>query len=111
VVAPRDLVLSEVVDHDHDARLCAPCACRRYREIRRAPRATVNADLVAATIREAGGDVWPAVVEHGISYRHALAIRAEWRGADRRAEPIPYRSRGWVDGRRNGWSSRLELVR
>jgi hypothetical protein len=95
--------------HEHDPRLCAPCTSRRYREIRRAPRATVDAELVARTIAARG--VWAAVVEHGIGYRHALAIRAGWRGDGRRAEPIPYRSRGWVDGRRNGWSSRLEVVR
>jgi hypothetical protein len=65
---------------------------------------------VAATIAEAGGDVWPAVIRHGIGYRQALRVREGWRGADRRAAPIPYHARGWTDGRRNGSSLHLEVI-
>lgn len=93
-----------VRDHDHNPRLCATCVARAHAELRPAPRATVSAELVADTIRRHGGDVWHAVNEHGIGYRHALAIRAGWRGDGRWAEPIPYVSRGITNGRRNGWS-------
>jgi hypothetical protein len=64
------------------------CVERRYLELRRAPRARIAAELVADRIRAARGAVWPAVLELGIGYRHALAIRAGWRGAGRYVEPI-----------------------
>jgi hypothetical protein len=86
--------------------LCATCIARRYLEIRPAPRARISPTLIAARIRADGGDVWPAVLALGVSYRHALEIRAGWRGARRLAEPIPYRARGWISGRRPGWSER-----
>lgn len=108
-VAARLSVVS--TDHDHSPRLCAHCTQERYLEIRPAPRARVSAELVAARIRRAHGNVWPAVVAFGISYRHALTIRAGWRGDRRRVEPLHYRSRGWQSGRRPGWSHRLEALR
>ena len=84
---------------------------RRYLEVRRAPRARVTAELVAARIRQDHGDVWGAVETFGIDYRTAVQIRAGWRGAGRRAEPIPYSARGWINGRRPGWSvDRLRLI-
>ena len=106
-------------DHEHSPRLCATCIERRYLELRPAPRARVNATLVAARIRRdtlrgrpgsMPGSAWGAAVEFGISYGHALAIRRGWRGAGRRADPLPYRSRGWSNGRRNGWSDRALRV-
>lgn len=110
-IVARVSAVPAVDDHDHSPRLCAVCSERRYLEIRRAPRARVTAELVAGAIRAAGGDVWPAVLAFGIEYRTALQIRAGFRGAGRRAEPIAYTARGWVNGRRPGWSAdRLRLV-
>jgi hypothetical protein len=97
-------------DHDHNPRLCATCIGRQHAALKAAPRSRVSAEAVAATIRRHGGDVSAAVVEHGISHHHAYAIRAGWRGAGRREPPIPYRSRGWVNGRRPGWSWHIEVV-
>jgi hypothetical protein len=100
-----------VHDHEHSPRLCATCTERRYLEIRPAPRARVSAELVAARIRADGGAVWGAVRDFGIGYRHALDIRAGWRGAGRTAEPIPYSAGGWTNGRRHGWSvDRLRVL-
>lgn len=62
--------------------------------------------MVAERIRLDGGSVWRAVELFGISYSHACRIRAGWRPGGVTALPIPYRTRGWVDGRRNGWSTR-----
>lgn len=114
-VSPSTLTLSEVggrvggPGHTHHRRLCAPCIGRRHLELR--PAGSVPAEVVAAAIRRhPTHSVWDAVAEFGISYRHALAIRAGWRGDGRRAEPIPYRSRGWSNGRRNGWSVRIAAV-
>jgi hypothetical protein len=97
--------------HTHTPRLCAWCMTERYLELRPARRSRVSAELVAARIRRAHGNVWPAVVAYGISYRHALAIRAGFRGEGRLAEPIPYSAGGWTNGRRNGWAAdRLRLL-
>lgn len=54
-------------------RLCAPCVTRRHHELKRGARARVTPAVVAETIARRG--VWAAVVEHGISYEHALRIR------------------------------------
>jgi len=91
--------------HDHSPRLCAVCMAARALELRRAPRARVNAELVARRIRADGGDIWGAVVDFGISYTRALEIRRGDRGAGRQVPPLPYQSRGYTDGRRNGWST------
>ena len=91
--------------HDHSPRLCPTCMQARALELRRAPRARVTAELVARRIAADDGDVWGAVVEYGISYSRALEIRAGERGAGRRAPRIPSRSRGWTNGKRNGWST------
>ena len=107
ILRPVAAVVSAVPvvdDHEHSPRLCAVCTERRYLEIRPAPRARVSAELVAARIRADGGSVWGAVNAFGISYRHALEIRAGWRGAGRLGEPVAYAAGGWINGRRNGWS-------
>ena len=90
-IAARIAVVPAV--HDHDARLCAHCMTERYLEIRRAPRSRVSAELVARFIlADPTRSLWPAVLRFGISYAHAAAIRAGYRG--------------WYAGRRNGWSTR-----
>jgi hypothetical protein len=66
----------------------------------------VVAARIAATPH---ASVWPAVVAFHISYRHALAIRAGWRGAGRWAPPIPYRGRSMDNGQRHGWLAAREL--
>ena len=110
-IAASLAVVPAVDDHEHSPRLCATCTSRRFLELRPAPRARVSAELVPRLIlRDPYRSVWPAVVTFGISYRHALAIRSGWRGDRRHAEPIPYRSRGWVAGRRPGWSTRAFRV-
>lgn len=96
------------VPHEHSPRLCAVCMEARARELRKATRARVSAELVARAIRADGGEVDGAAYAFGISANHANAIRAGFRGDGRRAAPIPYSSRGWTNGRRNGWST-LEL--
>ena len=83
---------------------------RRHEEIRTARRGHVSAELVAERIRADAGNVWPACRIFGVSYRHALEIRAGWRGDGRRAEPIPYSAGAWTNGRKNGWSAERELV-
>ena len=96
--------------HVHNPRLCATCMPVRFTAIKAAPHARVPAAAVAAKIaRTPGHDVWPAVLEFGISYRHALAIRAGFRGAGRRAAAIPYASRGYINGQRPGWMALREL--
>jgi hypothetical protein len=72
--------------------------------MRAAPRARVSAWLVARRIRADGGSVWGAMLEYGIGYDAACRIRAGWRGAGRRAEPIAYRSRGYSGGYKSGRS-------
>jgi len=70
----------------------------------------VPAEAVAAKIRQDPyGGVWGAVAEFGISYRHACAIRAGWRGAGRIEPPIPYRGRHMDSGQLHGWMSMREL--
>jgi hypothetical protein len=61
-------------------RLAATAA--RYASLNGAPRGAIRypAELIAREIEDHGGDVWPAVVHFGLSYRHALRIRAGWRG-------------------------------
>ena len=54
--------------------------------------------------------VWPAINRFDISYPHALRIRSGWRGANRFAAPLPYHSRAWTSGRRNGWSTGLDVI-
>lgn len=101
--------LSPIPMHAHDGRLCVPCITARHEQLKPAPRARVSAAAVAARIRADHGDVFGAVSAFGISYEHALRIRRGWRGAGRSAEPIPFRSRGWVgdgSGHRVGWHSR-----
>jgi hypothetical protein len=71
-----------------------------------AERTVSRADFIAARIRLDHGNVWPSVSTFGISYSHACRIRAGWRENGRRAELVPYSTRGWRDGRRNGWSGR-----
>jgi len=44
-----------------------------------APARAFRAERIAQTIRRDGGNVWGAVLEHGISYSHACRIRAGWR--------------------------------
>jgi hypothetical protein len=53
-------------------------------------RARYPAELIARRIRSDAGDVWPAVVQFGISYAHALRIRNGWRPDGQRAAPIGY---------------------
>ena len=106
---PRPIARLAVVPavHEHSPRLCVTCTTERYLELRPAPRAKVSAELVARLIaRDPTRSVWPAVLRFGISYSHAAAIRAGFRGAGREAPGIAYRSRGWYAGRRNGWSTR-----
>lgn len=95
--------------HIHNPRLCSVCLPARFEAIRAAPRARFPAALVAARIAREQGNVWPAAIDFGISYRHATAIRAGWRGGGRRDDPIPYQSRGWINGQRPGWSALREL--
>jgi hypothetical protein len=113
VAVPRSGAHAVEVPHEHSPRLCAVCMEARTIELRRAPRARVNAELVARRIRADGGDVDGAAHEFGLEYSHANAIRRGFRGAGRTAEPIPYSSRGWTSGRRNGWSTldrELEVI-
>ena len=99
-----------VPPHVHNPRLCATCMPVRFAELKTAPHAKIPAAAVAAKIRRTPDhSVWPAVAEFGISYRHALAIRAGWRGGGRQASPIPYASRGWYSGHRPGWLAMREL--
>jgi hypothetical protein len=65
---------------------------------------------LADGIEKASGDVWPAINRFNISYPHALRIRNGWRGAGRVAAPLPYHSRAWTSGRRNGWSSDFDVI-
>lgn len=111
LVADPESDLLVIPPHAHDARLCAVCMTLKLEAVRRAPGARVNAEAVAGTIRRARGDVWRAVIEYGISYSHALRIRAGWRGAGRQAPAIRYRSRGWTDGAQNGSTSRSTPLR
>lgn len=69
-----------------------------------------RAEWIAGVIRQADGDVWPAVRSCGISYAYACRIRAGWRPSGVAGDPIPYRSRGWYSGRRPGATSRMESV-
>jgi len=46
------------------------------------------AERIAARIAASDGDVWPAILEYGISYGHATRIRRGWRPGGRRADPI-----------------------
>lgn len=104
-VATRDGTSGDafVLPHIHDARLCAPCMAARFRTLNPgARRPAVAAEAVAAEIRRHDGNVWPAVIAFGISYRHACRIRAGWRPGGRRAFAIPYVSRGWISGARAG---------
>lgn len=108
--ALRSDVPAGVPPHVCNPRLCAVCLPVRFAAIKAAPHARVPAAAVAAKIaRTPGHTVWPAVLEFGISYRHALAIRAGFRGAGRRAAAIPYASRGYVNGQRPGWQALREL--
>jgi len=118
---PSSLLLSEVpwaplacvaLPHAHDRRLCRQCSAVRFRALNPLPPRpdAVRAEAIAAAIRAGGGDVWPAVVRFGISYRYALRIRRGWRPGSVRSAPIPYRSRGWLSGRRPGWSASAEAV-
>jgi len=63
--------------HDHVARLCVPCIERRHRELTPRPHRGPSRELIAHSIRRHDGNVWPAVVAFGISYRKALRIRRE----------------------------------
>jgi hypothetical protein len=82
----------------------------RHAELVAAPRARVSAALVAEAIDKAHGNVWPAINRFHISYPHAVRIRNGWRGAGRVAPPLPYHSRAWTSGRRNGWSSDFDVL-
>ena len=95
----------DVPEHDHSPRLCATCVAAKHEILRAAPRARISAELVARRIRDDGGSVWGAMDAFEIAYSTAIAIRAGYRGAGRRAGPIPYRSRGWQSGRQNGHST------
>jgi len=109
-IAARLSAVPVEADHDHSPRLCATCMTRRHEEIRPARRSHVSAELVARQIRADAGNVWPACRIFGVSYRHALEIRAGWRGDGRRAEPIPYTAGAWTNGRKHGWSAERELA-
>jgi hypothetical protein len=110
VTASDSDVPAGVPSHVCNPRLCATCMPVRFAAIRTASHARVNAAAVAAKIaRTPGHDVWPAVLAFKISYRHALAIRAGWRGGGRQAAPIPYASRGYINGQRPGWLAMREL--
>jgi hypothetical protein len=120
---PSSLTLSAVADgaqadadtlarvyvrpHIHDRRLCPPCVVGRFIGLNPRPRRQRHSpELVAQSIRAHGGDVLPAVVAFGVSYRHACRIRAGWRPGGRRSVPIPYESAGWSNGQRIGaWSA------
>jgi hypothetical protein len=52
----------------------------RYVQLNPRRRGRYPAELIARLIADDGGHVWRAVVTFGISYRHALRIRAGWRG-------------------------------
>ena len=52
------------------------------------PAPAFRAERIAQTIRRDGGNVWGAVLEHGISYAHACRIRAGWRPGHGRAPAI-----------------------
>jgi hypothetical protein len=64
----------------------------RYLELVGTPRRRQRypADLIAASIRDHDGDVWPAIIRFGVSYAHALRIRNGWRPGGRRAAPISW---------------------
>jgi len=53
------------------------------------PAPAFRAERIAQTIRRDGGDVWGAVLEHGVSYSHACRIRAGWRPGHGRRPAIP----------------------
>lgn len=110
------LTLSEVgrqlpcvaLPHVHHPRLCLRCSAVRFRALNPRPLtpAAVRDEAIADAIRTAHGNVWPAMLQFGISYRTALRIRRGWRRGGIVALPIPYDSRGWLpDGRRPGWST------
>ena len=94
--------------HAHDPRLCVTCSRVRFRVLN--PRPPRPVAVRADAIRKADGNVWPAIVTFGISYPHALRIRRGWRPGGVRAPALPYRSRGWLSGRRPGWSYAIEAV-
>ena len=85
----------------HNPRRCAPVlplsevgaggrltdTVPRYLELN-PRRRRYSADLIAARIRQDGGDVWGAVLAFGVSYGHATRIRRGWRPAGRSAAPI-----------------------
>lgn len=117
VTGPTPLTLS-AVDHDptypgphlHDRRLCAPCIAARFVALNpRTRRIRHSPELIAQEIRLHGGNVWPAIITFGISYRHACRIRAGWRPGGQRAVPVPYVSRGWISGQRVGSWTESEL--
>jgi len=96
-----------VLPHAHDPRLCVTCSRVRFRALNppAARPVAVRAEAIAAAIRDARGNVWPAIAAFGISYGHAARIRRGWRPGGVTALPLPYRSRGWLSGRRPGWTA------
>ncbi len=66
-----------VAGHDHSRRLCAPCISRRHHELTPRPHRGPSQELIARSIRRHDGNVWPAIVHFGISYRKALRIRRD----------------------------------
>ena len=65
----------------------------RFRELNGAPAggSRFPLELIAREIRDHAGSVWASVDHFGISYEHALRVRAGWRGARvARALPIPH---------------------
>jgi hypothetical protein len=86
---------STLPPHLHRGRLCAVCTTAAHLEVRVTGRK--SPELLAGEMRRAGGDYGPAM-DAGYSYRHALRIRAGWRGAGRTGAPVPYDSRGYHNG-------------
>jgi hypothetical protein len=103
VSSPRSTDRDVIPLHAHSGRLCAVCMTHRHERIRVAPRARASAEILAAAMRREGGDIGPAI-DAGYSYRHALRIRAGWRGAGRSGAPVPYTSRGYANGYPTGGS-------
>lgn len=106
--AARDVTMTEPTSPmtRPPQRICIDVTAR-FRVLNPSPPrpVAVRAEAIAAAIRAADGNVWPAVVTFGIDYHHALRIRRGWRPGGQHAPPIPYRSRGHLSGRRPGWSA------
>jgi len=93
---------SPAVPHVHTGRLCPVCTVARHLELRVPGRR--SPELIAQEMRREGGELG-AAYRAGYGYRHALRIRAGWRGAGRApGVPVPYDSRGWASGYKVGRS-------